>query len=102
MTTPADSKDLDAMFANDVKQVDDTACRPYQSEIASLLRLCEIGLAEGAIADTSNEACAALIVLVQQATQSNLSQAELADRIEALGSVAVGIAKKVLGLREIL
>jgi hypothetical protein len=39
-----------------------------------------------------------LVALVQRASAVNLSQAELKDRIVALGTTAVSIAKKVAGL----
>ena len=98
MTTPASWENFDDMFTNDVKRSGDAPGAPYGSAIAALLQLSGRAAAEGAIADRADEARAALIVLVQQASQSNLSQAELADRIQALGSVAVGIAKQVDGL----
>ena len=43
-----------------------------------------------------------MIEAVQQATEKNLSQAELVARIRALGDVAVKIAKKVPKLAAIL
>jgi hypothetical protein len=39
---------------------------------------------------------AALIKVAQQASEDNLSKAELVDNIKALGAVAVKIAKKIL------
>ena len=36
-----------------------------------------------------------MVALVQEATERNLSQAQLVERIQALGDVALSIAKKV-------
>ena len=43
-----------------------------------------------------------LIVLVQQATQRNLDQAQLVERVKALGDIAVRIARKVPSLAPFL
>ena len=43
-----------------------------------------------------------LIALVQQATRQNLSQAQLVERIRALGEVALAIARKVPSLAAFL
>lgn len=43
-----------------------------------------------------------LIALVQQATQQNLDQAQLIERVKALGAVAVAIAKKVPSIAALL
>lgn len=44
----------------------------------------------------------ALITVVKEASRVNLEQAELKNRIEALGKVAVSIAKKVPSLAALL
>ena len=43
-----------------------------------------------------------LIALVQQATQQNLDQAQLIERIKALGDIAIAIAKKVPSIAALL
>jgi hypothetical protein len=52
--------------------------------------------------DVGIETYAQLISVVKEATAVNASQAELKDRIEDLGAVAVSIAKKVSRLAAIL
>lgn len=42
-----------------------------------------------------------LVTVVKEASRANLGQAELKSRIEELGDVAVEIAKKVFGLKDI-
>jgi hypothetical protein len=64
----------------------------YQQEINQLK-----GLSPEEIASITpdTDAHAALIKLVQQASDENLSKAQLVNNIKALGAVAVKIAKKI-------
>ena len=53
--------------------------------------------------DTADEAMYELLMaIVQEASARNENQAQLADRIRALGDVAIQIAKRVPGLLAIL
>jgi hypothetical protein len=47
---------------------------------------------------TSQQKYQELILVVQEASKNNVAQAELKQRIENLGSVAVGMAKKITSL----
>jgi hypothetical protein len=75
--------DADAAFNTNEK---------YQQEINQLK-----GLSPEEIASINpdTEEHAALIKVVQQASDENLSKAQLIDNIKALGAVAVKIAKKI-------
>ena len=64
----------------------------YQQEINQLKGLSPEEIAS-ITADTDKHA--ALVKVVQQASEDNLSKAQLVDNIKALGAVAVKIAKKI-------
>lgn len=51
---------------------------------------------------TDEEIYEVLMETVQEATQQNIQQSELIDRVKELGSVAVAIAKKVPSLAVLL
>ncbi len=51
---------------------------------------------------TDQEVYEQLMALVQEATRQNVEQAKLVERIEALGNVAIAIAKKVPSLAAVL
>ncbi len=98
MATPADLAAFDQAFEDDVKTIDDGHSGPYAQQIQDLLHLSGQAETQGTIAVTPTKTYAQLIALVQRASAMNLSQAELKERIVALGDTAVAIAKKVEGL----
>jgi acetyl-CoA carboxylase alpha subunit len=68
------------------------ANKKYQQEISQLKGLSPEEIAS-ITADTDEHT--ALVKVVQQASEDNLSKAQLVDNIKALGAVAVKIAKKI-------
>lgn len=91
-------KDLE----NDLKHGREAFEGEYANEINELLGLSQAeidAIVPGALdLQKYNE----LITVVKQASRHNLSQAELAGRIRALGTVAVTIAKKSAKLAALL
>jgi hypothetical protein len=71
----------------------------YQQEINQLKGLSPEEIAS-ITADTDEHA--ALVKVVQQASEDNLSKAQLVDNIKALGAVAVKIAKKIPQFADLL
>jgi hypothetical protein len=67
----------------------------YGDEIDGLLGLSRDEIDAITPGVTDLETYAKLIDVVKEASRRNLSQAELKDRIQALGSIGVDIAKKV-------
>jgi hypothetical protein len=98
MATQAELDDFDRLFAADVVNVKDGLGGQYAQDIQDLLHLSGQAETEGTIAVVPTETYSQLVALVQRASAMNLSQAELKDRIVALGTTAVSIAKKVAGL----
>jgi hypothetical protein len=98
MATQKELDDFDKLFQQDVQAIADAKTGPYAEQLQDLLHLSGQAATDGTIAITPTETYAQLIALVQRASQVNLSQAELKDRIVALGDTAVAIAKKVGGL----
>ena len=97
---PADI-DLDAMFA----EMDAAADRaeaalngPFSTIYSQLRNLSPEEIDEITPDTTDQKEYERLIVLVQQASQQNLDQAQLVERIRSLGAVAVSVAKKVPSL----
>lgn len=74
----------------------------YQSELKGLLGLSEEEIYSIAPGTTDLETYAVLVKVVEEASQNNHSQAELANNIKSLGKVAVSIAKKVPQLAVLL
>lgn len=70
----------------------------YASELNDLLGLSRAEI--DAITPDGSDLAAydALIILVKQASEQNLKQAELVSQIEAMGTTAVAIAKKTATL----
>lgn len=68
---------------------------PYKNEINSLLRLSSSEIDRVTANMTDLESYEALIDIVTEASNLNLSQAELKNRIENLGQTAVNIAKQI-------
>ena len=97
--------DLDAMFA----EMDAAAARAKTAmdgkfgDIYKELRALSPAEIDEITPDTTDQQeYERLIALVQQATQQNLDQAQLVERVKALGGTAVAIAKKVSGLATLL
>jgi len=70
----------------------------YKVEIASLMGLSKSEIDSITPDTTDIEIYDKLITLVKEASRANLSQAELKQRIEELGVIAVKIAEKVPSL----
>lgn len=102
MATQEELDNFDKLFAEDVKTVDVGHGGPYSAEIDELLGLSNQAATDGTIAVIPTADYSKLIALVERASQMNLSQAELKDRIVGLGATAVSIAKKIQGLAVIL
>ena len=98
MTTQAELDNFDKLFTADVAAIKDGMTGQYAQDIQDLLHLSGQVATEGTIAATPTETYSHLIALIQRASATNLSQSALKDRITALGSDAVSIAKRVEGL----
>ena len=98
MATKKELEEFDRLFAEDVKVVDDGHAGRYADEIQELLHLSGEAETEGNIAVVPTGEYSKLLALVERASQMNLSQAQLRDRIVDLGTTAVSIAKKIKGL----
>tara|TARA_R110002074_G_scaffold99562_4_gene215033 strand:+ start:1016 stop:1297 length:282 start_codon:yes stop_codon:yes gene_type:complete len=74
----------------------------YSEELNDLVGLSKEEL-ESVIPDTQNKnTYIALIKIVEQASKENTKQADLINNIKELGEVAVNIAKKVPGLKNLI
>lgn len=74
----------------------------YSEELKQLKGLSEEEISKILPSTTDFQIYNELIKIVENASQENLAQADLADKIKSLGNVAVNIAKKVPGLNAIL
>lgn len=70
----------------------------YQNELKALMGLSKAEIDQITPGTTDLETYDAIISIVKEASRVNLEQAELRQRIEELGDVAVKIAEKVPGL----
>lgn len=101
MATPEELAQFDQMIQQDADMVDAAhdPNAPYAQQIAALLALSGQAETAGTINVTmSPDDYSKLIGVVERASAMNISQAELLPRIQALGDVAVQIAKKIPGL----
>jgi hypothetical protein len=73
----------------------------YAEAVQELNDMASQATSAGAIATGDAQAYAQLLAVVQAAASSNLSQAELKDRITGLGDAAVRIARRIQGLASI-
>lgn len=74
----------------------------YSEELNDLVGLSKEEL-ESVIPDTQNKnTYIALIKIVEQASKENTKQADLINNIKELGEVALNIAKKVPGLKNLI
>jgi hypothetical protein len=96
MATDAELNEFDKLFAEDASKVDLSG--QYASAIQELTRASQEAQAGGTAAVADAQTYSQLIVVVEHARDTNLNQAELKNRIVALGETAVGIARKVAGL----
>src|SRR5690242_19260981 len=101
MATAQELADFDKAFESDVAVIDGSGTGPYADAVADLLHLSGRAETQGTIAITPTKTYAQLIALVQRASATNLSEAELKQRIVALGDTAVSIAHKVAGLAKL-
>ena len=70
----------------------------YKDELQALMGLSKSEIDAITPGTTDIETYDALITIVKEASRVNLAQAELKQRIEELGAVAIKIAEKVPGL----
>ena len=91
----------DNKFTDLFKEADDSFNKKYASELEALKGLSPSEIQAIEPGTQGTETYAALIKVVQQASQENLTQAELVDKIKQLGSTAVSIAKKVAGIAKL-
>ena len=84
------------------EEADKAFNRDYSEELNDLVGLSKEEL-ESVIPDTQNKnTYIALIKIVEQASKENTKQADLINNIKELGEVAVNIAKKVPGLKNLI
>lgn len=70
----------------------------YKNEIQALMGLSKLEIDAITPGTTDIETYDALITIVKEASRVNLTQAQLKQRIEELGDIAIKIANKVPGL----
>lgn len=96
-----DFTDLDALFA-DMDAAADRAEAALEGKFATAvreLRSLDPETIRNITPDTADEATyEKLMVIVQEASARNVSQAKLVERIRELGGIAISIAKKVPAL----
>lgn len=88
-------------YADLFKQADDAFNGKYADELNELTGLSASEVQSVVPGTESQKAYLALIKVVEQASKDNLTQAELVDKIKELGSTAVSIAKKVVGIAKL-
>lgn len=86
---------FDAAFAEDITRAEAGLQGRFGAALDELLTLSNSSTAAEDILKFPNADYSRLITLVESASASNLSNAQLKDRIVALGDSAVSIAKKV-------
>lgn len=89
-------------FTNLFDAADAAFNKRYSEELKQLKGLSEEEISKILPSTTNLQIYNELINIVENASQENLAQADLADKIKSLGNVAVNIAKKVPGLNGIL
>ncbi|WP_270653915.1 hypothetical protein [Phocaeicola plebeius] len=89
-------------FTNLFDAADAAFNKHYSEELKQLKGLSEEEISKILPSTTDFQIYNELIKIVENASQENLAQADLADKIKSLGNVAVNIAKKVPGLNAIL
>ena len=104
--TPTNKERARALFRSRVQAALDRADQAFQgqyaTEIADLLALSEADIRGVSPAPTAMEDYNKLISVVKEASRVNVAQAELKQRIQGLGNVAVGIARRVPTLAALL
>lgn len=98
MSTDQDLQDFDDAFDNDVRNINAATAGPWASELNELLQQSGQAVTNGTPGVASTATYQQLITLVSRASATNLSEAELKERIEGLGATAVNIAKTIQGL----
>jgi len=88
-------------YTNLAQAADKSFDGKYSKELAELIGLSEEELASVIPITENKETLTALINVVTQASQENLAQADLMDNIKKLGDVAINIAKKIPGLKNL-
>lgn len=73
----------------------------YKDELNGLLGLSKADINKITPDTTDMETYESLITIVKEASRINVSQAELKNRIEELGNIAIEIAKKVPSLAKL-
>lgn len=85
----------DNKFTDDFEEADRAFNNDYSVHLEQLKGLSEEEIASLTPGTTSKEVYEKLITVVQEATDTNMKQADLIDKIKSLGEIAVNIAKKV-------
>lgn len=98
--TDGELSDFAKQMENDFAAVE-SSTGEYARAVRELVKLSEQANAAGMIAGVDEATYAQLVAAVEAASASNLSQAELKNRIVGLGEAAVGIAKRIKGLAAI-
>lgn len=91
-------KDLEEELGEILRKNHEAFVGKYAGEINQLLGLSRAEIDAIVPGTTDLEVYDQLVTVVKEASRRNLSQAELAARIESLGDIAVTIAKKSAAL----
>lgn len=102
MSNSRDLDEFDRLFSMDIAAIEKAVHGPYAEAIDELLHLSGRISLQGRMTVIPTEIYSQLITLVERASQMNISQAALKERITALGGEAVGIAKKTKSLAKLL
>jgi hypothetical protein len=87
-------KDLELELREILRRNHEAFVGKYAKEIDELLGLSRAEIDAIVPGTTDLEVYDQLVTVVKEASRGNLSQAELRSRIETLGEIAIGIAKK--------
>lgn len=89
-------------FSELFKEADKSFNQNYGEQLKQLRALTEEEKSKITPNTTDKEVYDNLIKIIDEATQKNLSQAEIISKIRDLGSIAINLAKKIPGLKDIL
>lgn len=87
--------DFDRFVDKAINDADATFAGPHGAALKALLGISEAEIDAITPGTTDLETYEKLMAIVRMASQKNISQAQLIDRIKGMGEVAVAIAKKV-------
>lgn len=89
-------------FSELFKEADKSFNQNYSEQLEQLRVLAEEEKSRIISNTTDKEVYDKLIKTIDEATNKNLSQAEIISKIRDLGAIAINLAKKISGLKELI